>query len=113
MTKKLANIIEFYGETCPHCLSMKSVVEAIESEKKVEITKLEVWNNADNQQIMEKYYDIISESCGGLPGVPAFVNTTTKQALCGVHEKADIIALIDGADCTQSLCKPHTKNPKK
>ncbi len=107
--KKLDHIIEFYGETCPHCLSMKPVIESLEKEKGVEIQKLEVWNNAEHKKLMMQYEDIIGEACGGFAAVPAFVNTKTKQALCGAHDTRDIEALIDGADCTGNVCKPHSK----
>lgn len=108
MAKKV-NVIEFYGETCPHCMAMKPVVEQLEKDNDIEIEKLEVWNNSDNQEIMKKYEDIIGEACGGMPGVPSFVNTDTKQALCGAHDPADIKLLIDGADCKDNVCKPHSK----
>lgn len=113
MTKKLDNIIEFYGETCPHCLSMKPIVAELEKDRGIEITKLEVWEHPENEERMLKYVDIISEACGGLPGVPSFVNTDTNQALCGAHDKEDILALIDGADCKENVCKPHSKMKKK
>lgn len=113
MATKREDIIEFYGETCPHCLSMKPVVEKIEKDKDIEITKLEVWNNADNQAVMKKYEDIIGEACGGFAAVPAFVNTKTNQALCGAHDESDIANLIDGGDCSGNVCKPHTKMPKE
>jgi hypothetical protein len=45
--------------------------------------------------------------------VPSFVNTDTNQALCGAHDKEDILALIDGADCKENVCKPHSKMKKK
>ncbi len=112
MATKRADIIEFYGETCPHCLSMKPVIKKIEKNKDIEITKLEVWNNTDNQATMKKYEKIIGEACGGFAAVPAFVNTTTNQALCGAHDEVDLVALIDGGDCSGNVCKPHTKMPK-
>ncbi|MBA3679048.1 thioredoxin family protein [Candidatus Saccharibacteria bacterium] len=112
MTKK-DDIIEFYGETCPHCLSMKPVIDKIEKDKDIQITRLEVWNNTDNQEKMHKYEEIIGEACGGFAAVPAFVNTKTNQALCGAHDEADIIALINGDDCTGNVCMPHTKMSDK
>jgi thiol-disulfide isomerase/thioredoxin len=112
MTTKRADIIEFYGETCPHCLAMKPIVEKLEKDLDIEITKLEVWNNTDNQATMQKYEDIIGEACGGFAGVPAFVNTKTGQALCGAHDAADITNLINGGDCSGNVCKPHSKMPK-
>lgn len=109
MAKKYGHVIEFYGETCPHCMSMKPVVADIEAETGETIEKLEVWNNEENLKKMESYGDLIGEACGGLPGVPAFVNVDTNQALCGAHDKVDIIALMEGADCKNNVCKPHSK----
>lgn len=110
MTK--SNIIEFYGETCPHCISLKPTIKKIESDKHIEITKLEVWNNKKNQDIMKKYETIISQACGGFAAVPSFVNTKTNQALCGAHDEAEIVALIDGQDCSDNVCKLHSKMKK-
>ena len=107
--KKLDHIIEFYGETCPHCVSMKPIVAELEKDMGVEITKLEVWNNEANKKLMMKYEDIIGEACGGFAAVPSFVNTETKQALCGAHDAKDIKILIEGGDCKGNVCKPHSK----
>ena len=112
MATKRPDIIEFYGETCPHCASMKPIIEKIENDMGIEITKLEVWNDADNQDVMKKYEDIIGEACGGFAAVPSFVNTKTGQALCGEHDKSDIINLINGGNCSGNVCKPHSKMPK-
>lgn len=112
MAKKLNNVIEFYGATCPHCISMKPIIADLEKENGLEITKLEVWEHPENEQKMQEYADIIGDACGGLPGVPSFVNTETNQALCGEHDKADILALINGADCKDNACKPHSKMKK-
>lgn len=113
MATKRPDIIEFYGETCPHCASMKPIVEKTEKDMDIEITKLEVWNDTDNQQVMRKYEDIIGQACGGFAGVPSFVNTKTGQALCGEHDQSDLLALINGDDCSGNACKPHSKMPAK
>lgn len=110
--EKYGKVIEFYGETCPHCMSMKPVVAEIEKDTGAKIEKLEVWNSEENARKMESYNDIISEACGGFPGVPSFVNVETNQALCGAHDKEDILDLMKGEDCTGNVCKPHTKHKK-
>ena len=102
-------VIEFYGETCPHCVGMRPIVKNAEEKSKLTIEKLEVWNNEKNQAKMKEYEDIISKACGGFAAVPSFVNTDTKQALCGSHNEEDIIALAKGADCSNNVCKPHSK----
>lgn len=106
------SVIEFYGETCPHCIGMRPIVKNAEEASGVKIEKLEVWNNDKNQAEMHKYEDIISKACGGFAAVPSFVNTKTKQALCGSHNEEDIVALAKGEDCSNNICKPHSKLKK-
>jgi len=88
---------------------MKPVIAKLEADKKITIQKLEVWNNKKNQEVMHKYEKIISEACGGFAAVPSFVNTKTNQALCGAHDEADLATLIDGGDCSNNICKPHSQ----
>jgi len=107
--KKADHIIEFYGETCPHCITMRPIVEGVEKDLGIEIQKLEVWNNEDNQKKMSEYGEIIEAACGGFAAVPSFVNTKTNQALCGAHDPADIKKLIEGDDCKGNVCMPHSK----
>lgn len=112
MSKDYGHVIEFYGKTCPHCMTMKPIVEQIEKDTGAKIEKLEVWEDETNARKMEEFQEIIESACGGLAGVPSFVNVDTKQALCGEHEPADIVALMEGADCTNNMCKPHSKMKK-
>jgi thiol-disulfide isomerase/thioredoxin len=70
-------LLEFYGETCPHCVEMKPIVEQLEKEEGVTVEKHEVWNNTENAKKMEEYDTGL---CGG---VPFFYNTDSKQFLCG------------------------------
>lgn len=76
------NIIEFYGEECPHCKNMVSTVNQVEQEMGISFEKLEVWHNNANQQVMLAYANDLKRDCGGL-GVPAFYSTKTKKAVCG------------------------------
>lgn len=73
-------LLEFYGETCPHCIKMKPDVEKLEKELGVEVEKNEVWNNEENAKKMEEYDKGL---CGG---VPFFFNTESKQFICGSAE---------------------------
>jgi thiol-disulfide isomerase/thioredoxin len=68
----------FYGEECPHCEKMMPVVEEVESEKGVEIERLEVWHDKENAEKMQGIEEF--EECGG---VPFFYNTETGQWICG------------------------------
>ena len=77
-------LLEFYGETCPHCLSMKPLVEKVEKALKVKIEKLEVWNNEENAKKMST---CDTGLCGG---VPFFFNTESKQFICGSCDEATL-----------------------
>ena len=48
-------LIDFYGTECVHCKDMIPIMEKIEAEIKVEFVKIEVWHNAQNMALMEKY----------------------------------------------------------
>lgn len=107
---KLDHIIEFYGETCPHCVQMRPVIMQLEKELGGEITKLEVWNNPENEKIMQKYAKIIETACGGFVAVPSFVNTQTNQVLCGAHDPEELKVLFEGGECKDGVCMPHSKH---
>ena len=69
-------LLEFYGDSCPHCVKMAPLVERLKSEG-TEIETLEVWQNEDNAKRMA---ELDKGLCGG---VPFFYNTETKTFLCG------------------------------
>jgi thiol-disulfide isomerase/thioredoxin len=83
-------IYEFYGETCPHCLEMKTVVEAVEKETGVTFEKLEVWNNEANAAKLE---EIDGGRCGG---VPFYYNDQSKKYICGACGQDELMALVKG-----------------
>lgn len=70
-------LLEFYGTECIHCNDMRPLVEKLEKEEKIKIKRIEVWHNATNAKLMEKYD---KDFCGG---VPFFFNTKTGQWICG------------------------------
>lgn len=70
-------LLEFYGETCPHCITMKPLVAQLEQELSTTVEKFEVWNNEENAKKMDEV------DCGDCGGVPFFYNTESKQKLCG------------------------------
>lgn len=82
----MAKLIMFYGKECPHCKKMHLVVDKLEKETKVSFEKLEVWHNEKNADMMRSFRDIISPKCGGQLRVPAFINTETKDVMCGEVE---------------------------
>lgn len=78
------NLLEFYGEECPHCIDMHPLVEKLEKELKVKVEKHEVWHNEENAKLMETYD---KEFCGG---VPFFYNTRSHKWLCGSIDYATL-----------------------
>ena len=70
-------LLEFYGQECPHCKRMDSLVERLEQEAGVKFEKYEVWHNDENAQKMAQYNKGL---CGG---VPFFLNTETNSYICG------------------------------
>lgn len=85
-------IIEFYGTECPHCHEMEPLIERLERETPVKITRLEVWHNEENRHLMQHHAAPILRACGGVLGVPAFYNERTRKALCGEQAYEDLRA---------------------
>lgn len=73
-------LIEFYGEGCPHCTLMKPLVEKLVKEEGVEVEQLEVWENDENAAKKDEY------DTGACGGVPFFINTDTRETICGSTE---------------------------
>jgi thiol-disulfide isomerase/thioredoxin len=88
------DLVEFYGEECPHCQNMKPIVAQVEEETGVTFIKLEVWHNAENNKVFQSYSATISAKCGGL-GVPTFYNLRTGEAICGETSKETLTAFIE------------------
>lgn len=84
------SLLEFYGETCPHCVEMKPMIAKVEKDLGVSIEKIEVWNNEANATRLQ---DIDKGLCGG---VPFFYNTETKAFICGSSDEKTITAWAKG-----------------
>lgn len=76
----------FWARECPHCRKMMSVVERLEEETGIKFEKLEIWHNEKNADLMRSYRPVIAPKCGGQLRTPAFLNTATKDAICGEME---------------------------
>ncbi|MBU1126564.1 MAG: thioredoxin family protein [Patescibacteria group bacterium] len=83
-------LLEFFGETCPHCIEMHPLVEKLEKELGVQFEKNEVWNNEENAAKMSEYDKGI---CGG---VPFFFNTETKEHICGATSYENLKKWVKG-----------------
>jgi thiol-disulfide isomerase/thioredoxin len=83
-------LLEFYGESCPHCIEMKPLVEKLEKELGIEVEKNEVWENEENAA-KQKEYD--KGLCGG---VPFFINTESGKHICGSTDYDSLKAWAQG-----------------
>ena len=88
-------LIEFYGTECVHCKEMKPITEKLQKEQGIEITRLEVWHNSENSNLMKQYDkdENGNESCGG---VPFFYNEKTGKKICGNTSFEKLKALAEG-----------------
>jgi len=70
-------LLEFYGHSCPHCLTMGPLVRQLKKETGLRVEQYEVWKDEENAKKMEQYDKGL---CGG---VPFFFNTDTNDYICG------------------------------
>lgn len=70
-------LLKFTGRECPHCNDMSPLDERVEKELNVKMKRIEVWHNAANAKLMEKY------DRGFCGGVPFYFNMKTGQWICG------------------------------
>ena len=70
-------LLMFFGTECSHCHDMDPLVEKLEKETGVKVTRLEVWHNAKNAEVLKQKDNI---NCGG---VPFFHNEKTGKSICG------------------------------
>ncbi len=71
------DLIEFYGTECVHCKRMVPLIERLQDELGVKLTRYEVWHNEENARKISEYD---KGYCGG---VPFFFNKKTGKWLCG------------------------------
>ena len=79
----MSKLIVFHGKECPHCQAMMPLVDKLEKEEGIALTKKEVWHNEKNADLMRSYRDIIAPKCGGQLRTPTFMNTETNDIICG------------------------------
>lgn len=83
-------LLEFYGKECPHCITMKPLIERLEKELEVEVRKLETWHDPANEELRKRKDD---GSCGG---VPFFYNEESGKGLCGESTYEELKAWAEG-----------------
>jgi len=67
------DMILFYGDTCPHCEALEEWIKNNNIEEKVEFSKLEVYNNQENQKILVEKATACGITTDSI-GVPFFWN---------------------------------------
>ena len=92
MANEGQRLIWFYGRECPYCKALHPLVDKFCEDTGTEITKLEIWHDESNAQLMRKHATVITEACGGGLGVPAFYNEKSGKAICGARINAERLA---------------------
>lgn len=59
----------FHGETCPHCQEAREWFESIKDEygDKFKLVEYEVWNNEENNELMQKVNELRNDNATGVP----------------------------------------------
>ena len=66
--KSKYNIYLFYGDGCPHCAELEEFFEDyLEEFDNVELIKYEVWNSAENRELLVKVQDELNNHSSGVP----------------------------------------------
>lgn len=67
--KSKVNIYFFWGSTCPHCKAEFAFFDEIKEEygDYYNLYTYEVWENPDNEKIMNKFADALNEEVTGVP----------------------------------------------
>jgi glutaredoxin len=87
---KALHLLEFYGQECPHCERIRKTLDDVEKEIGMEVTRVEIWHDSDNEKLMEKYD---KGFCGG---VPFLYNTESEGWICGEATKEQLVAWAKG-----------------
>lgn len=80
-----ADLILFFGDTCPHCKDVEKFISENKIDQKIKINQLEVYSNKENSTLFAK---TVQEVCkdqltpDGLP-VPFLIDTKDKKCLVG------------------------------
>lgn len=89
-------LIWFHGRECPHCRRLVPMVDQFEAESGIKLTRLEVWHDDGNAELMRSLTEAIAPACGGDLGVPAFYNERTGKAICGRIDMDKLVAWAKG-----------------
>ena len=84
------DLLEFYGTECVHCKDVEPLLERMKKEEKIEITRLEVWHNMKNAELLQK---LDGGKCGG---VPYLYNKKTGKWICGTPTYEKLVSWAKG-----------------
>jgi len=73
----MEELLFFTGRECVHCHEMDPLIERLETETGVEVTRLEVWHNEKNAELLQQ---LDKDYCGS---VPFLYNRKTGKWICG------------------------------
>ena len=77
-------LLFFFGTECKHCHTMNPLIDQLEKELNVKVTRLETWHNSQNKALLDK---CDNGRCGG---VPFFFNERTGKFICGAVSYAKL-----------------------
>lgn len=66
---KEVNVYVFYGNTCPHCEEARDYLNSVKSKYDLNLVEYEVWNDADNKEIMKDVANFLDINVRGVPFV--------------------------------------------
>ena len=69
LAQDVAQLILFYGATCPHCKAEEWYLEELKKEYDFDVVWYEVYYSKDNQKMMKEYWDKFWTSFNGVPVV--------------------------------------------
>jgi thiol-disulfide isomerase/thioredoxin len=93
--KEPAKVYLFYGEGCKYCAGAMTYLESLEEEygDMFDVIKYEVWNNTENQALLEDVAAVFDDEIGGVPYIVIGEKTFAGYDLSGGFD-ADILEAI-------------------
>lgn len=95
--KDPAKIYIFYGEGCGYCKGAMEYFDSLEEEYgyMFDLEKLEVWNDEENQKILQKVAESFDEEVGGVPYIVIGEKTFAGYDLNGAFDEDILNAIKD------------------
>lgn len=88
-----ADLILFYGSTCPHCKIVEEFISTNKIDQKIKISQLEVYENKSNASL---FSSLVQQNCpnqstqNGLP-VPFLIDQKEKKCIVGDKSITDYL----------------------